>query len=243
MQGLKVTFPVGAFTALSFAIAVFFISGSAPATGHAGLLSAQITSLSTPQEPDPFSVLPAKGKFLVASRNLSDPRFQESVVLIIDYGAKGAAGLIINRPTKVMLAEILPSVPSLKKRADVVYYGGPVEGHRMLLLIRSDNKPKESGHVFGNVYISASKSTLDSVIGLNRPAKQFRMYAGYAGWSAGQLEQEVSRGDWLIVRADASSIFDKKSSEVWRELFRRGSAILVRNNKPDFVLALNTPFP
>ncbi len=236
------TFQVAAFTALLFAIAVFIISGPAPATGHAGLLSVKITNLS-PQEPGPFSILPAKGKFLVASRNLSDPRFQESVILIIDYGVKGAAGLIINRPTKVMLAEILPSVPGLKKRDDVVYYGGPVEGYRMLLLIRSDNKPEESGHVFGNVYISASKITLDRVIGLNKPAKQFHMYAGYAGWSAGQLEQEVSRGDWLIVGADASSIFDKKPSEIWRELYRRGSTILVwNNNKPDFILALNTPF-
>ncbi len=66
-------------------------------------------------EPDPFSVLPAKGKFLVATRNLIDPRFQETVVLLIDYSSKGATGLIINRPTDVPLLEVLPSVPGLKK--------------------------------------------------------------------------------------------------------------------------------
>lgn len=195
---------------------------------HADLLPVRRSDVPAMPEPDPFSTkLPAKGKFLVASRNLADPRFQETVVLLIDYGTGGATGIIINRPTKVPLAELLPSEPGLKERADVVYYGGPVEGHRMLMLIRSGEKPEESGRVFGDVYVSASKNTLERMIGTHKTAKQFRVYAGYAGWLPGQLDREVSRGDWYIISADAGSIFEKKSSEIWRELFRRGSAIQV----------------
>ena len=182
--------------------------------------------------PEPFSNdLPAKGKFLVAGRNLIDPRFEETVVLLIDYSAEGAAGVIINRPTKVPLAEVLPSVPGLKARAGVVYYGGPVEGRRMLMLIRSGERPEESGRVFGNVYVSASMDTLERMIASHKTDRELRMYAGYAGWMPQQLDREVSRGDWLIMSADAGSIFEKKSSGIWRELYQRGSAIQVWNQQ------------
>jgi putative transcriptional regulator len=186
--------------------------------------------------PDPFTAsLPAKGNFLVASRRLVDPRFQETVVLLISYGADGATGVIINRPTEVRLVDLLPSVQGLKGRADVVYYGGPVEGHRILMLIRSGAKPEESGRVFGDVYFSSNKNTLESMLNAHKTAKQLRLYAGYAGWVLQQLDGEVSRGDWFVVRADARSIFEKKPSEIWPELIRRAAEIQVRDdNKPDF---------
>lgn len=186
--------------------------------------------------PDLFAAsLPAKGNFLVASRRLVDPRFQETVVLLISHGADGASGVIINRPTEVRLVDLLPSVQGLKDRADVVYYGGPVEGHRMLMLIRSGEKPEEAGRVFGDVYFSSSRNTLENMLNAHKTTKQLRVYAGYAGWMPQQLDGEVSRGDWLIVRADARSIFEKKPSDVWPELIRRGAEIQVRDdNKPYF---------
>jgi len=208
----------------------FFPAGSDTAGAHDGLLSIVKPKRPALPEPDPFGEKqPAKGKFLVASRNLSDPRFHETVVLLIDYGAKGATGLIINRPSKVTLAEVLPSMPGLKKRSDIVYYGGPVENNILLMLIQSGEKPEEADRVFGDVYVSASKNTLELMIGSQKTEKQLRTYSGYAGWMAGQLDWEVSRGDWLIVRADARSIFESDTSGIWRELIRRGSAIQVRH--------------
>jgi putative transcriptional regulator len=210
--------------------AVLLKAGPAPAGTQRGVPAVRKPDAPAMPETDPFShELPAKGKFLVAGLKLADPRFQETVVLLLSHGPDGATGIIINRPTQVPLVEMLPSVQGLKGRADIVYYGGPVEGHRMLLLIRSGKEPEESSRVFGNVYASSSKSTLESMISAHRTSKQFRVYAGYAGWFPGQLDREVSRGDWLIVRADAGSIFEKRSSEVWRELFRQGSAIQVWN--------------
>ncbi len=179
--------------------------------------------------PDYDRELPARGKFLVASRELLDPRFREAVVLLIDYSANGATGLIINKPTKVALAEALPSIPGLKKRSDAVYYGGPVENNIILMLIRSKEDPQEAVRVFGDVYVSASRNTLERMIDSHKTDKQLRTYSGYAGWMARQLDWEVSRGDWLIVPADARSIFESDASGIWRELIRRGSAIQVWN--------------
>ncbi len=166
----------------------------------------------------------------MASRKLFDPHFRETVVLLIGYSNDRATGIIINRPTELRLADVLSAVKGLKGRKDVVYYGGPVENRRMTMLLRSAEKPDESGHVFADVYASASKNTLESALNANKTDKQFRLYSGYAGWMPRQLDRELARGDWLVVAADAGSIFEKKPSAVWPELIRRGAEMEVRDS-------------
>ena len=210
-----------------------FPAGPAPAGVHVALPPAGTREApALPLLPNGDS-LPARGKFLVASHAIADPRFQETVVLLIGYDDTGATGLIINRPSKVPLADMLMPVPGLKKRSDVVYYGGPVEGHRILMLIRSPEKLEGADKVFTNVYVSASRSLLERMIDANKTQKQLRVYAGYAGWMPGQLNREVSRGDWYILNADADSIFEKEPSEIWRELILRSSAIEVWKHNND----------
>ncbi len=230
----KKLFIITAFIATA---AVALLSFNA-VTAHTGPTSVAKPAEPMVPEPDPFSaVQPAKGKFLVATDALTDPHFSQTVILLIDYSDMGATGIIINRPTKVPLVEMLPSVQGLKDRADIVYYGGPVEGNRMFMLIRSSEKPDESGHVFGNVYVSVSKNMLEHMIGKRKTEKQFRVYSGYAGWFPGQLDREVSIGSWRIVGADADSIFEKNSAGIWRELFRRSSEIHIWNyTVPDFAV-------
>ncbi len=179
-------------------------------------------------EPDQFDTQLSKGKFLVASRRLGDPRFQETVVLLISYDRNGAMGLIINRPVKMSLSDVFPDSAIFKKRKDTIYFGGPVEVNRLLFLIRSPGKPEEAIRVFGSVYASSSRDMLDRVIGKRKEGEHVRVYAGYAGWAAGQLDAEVARGDWHVIRADAKTIFDKKSEKIWPELIRRGSELQVR---------------
>jgi putative transcriptional regulator len=222
---------VGLVLALLVIAALAFLVMMVLSGSHAGHPLAKIPDTPDILEPDPFGGEPAKGKFLVAGRELGDPRFRETVVLLISYDSRGAAGLIINRPTDVPLSDMLPDIAGIRKRADIVYYGGPVEGHRMLVLIRSGDKPAESARVLDNVYLSSSRDMLKGMIGAGKTAGQFRVYAGYAGWAPGQLDAELSRGDWHIVRADAKSIFDKKSEDIWRELIRIGSSIQVRNQQ------------
>ncbi len=213
--------------ALGLAAAVLFLTGSVTAEGRNGVRDRNTVS---PVLADPDSLgsrQPGAGKFLVAGSSIADPRFQETVVLLIDYSEKGATGLIVNRPTKVPLSEVLPAMPALKERTDVVNYGGPVEGNRILMLFRSEKRPEESKLVFNDVYVSTSKIALEQVIGMHKPEKELRLYAGYAGWFPGQLDSELLRGDWYIIDADVSSIFDKKPSELWRELYKRASAIQI----------------
>jgi putative transcriptional regulator len=170
---------------------------------------------------------PAAGKFLVAGGSISDPRFQEAVVLLIDYSEKGATGLIVNRPTNAPLSDVLPDIPALGKRSDVVYYGGPVEGGRMLMLFRSAKRLKEAKRIFGDVHISASRRILEQALDERKSPKEWHLYAGYAGWSPGQLDRELLQGSWRVIDADAASIFEKEPSRLWRELSLRASAVRI----------------
>jgi len=159
-----------------------------------------------------------KGKFLVASRTLVDPSFAQAVVLLVEYSADGALGVIVNRPSEVPLGDALPEVKELARRRDVIYLGGPVGRERMLVLLRTRNEPPASLRIFGRVFASGSLTALrDSVT----RGEGVRAYAGYAGWSAGQLDREAARGDWLIGPADVDAVFAEHPSEVWDRLIER----------------------
>lgn len=195
---------------------------------------------SPPLQRDHSRTVLSKAKFLVAGRNMKDPRFSETVLLLVEYGPQGAMGLIINRPTEVRLSSAFPKIGELKQRHDTIYIGGPVNIDRMFLLIRSKGVPEESLHVFEDVYISSSEKTLRQMIGGANSGKKFHVYAGYAGWSAQQLDQEVLRGDWHVVRADAKTIFDKKPSDIWPELIRQSSILWVKDNAGDFPFLISS---
>lgn len=163
----------------------------------------------------------AKGKFLVASRELIDPNFFETVILLVDYDLHGALGVVVNRPTGVHLGDALPEVKELRRRKDVVVFlGGPVARDRMLLLVQATKKPPQSLRVFDRVYASGN---LDALRRSLSRGEGVRAFAGYAGWGPGQLDAEVARGDWLIGPADAKALFSTTPDSMWDDLVERFS--------------------
>jgi len=169
-----------------------------------------------------------QGKFLVASRQLKDPGFRKSVVLVIDCDKRGALGLIINRPTEVRLSEVLPEIEELQERTDNLYLGGPVGMTDVRLLVQTDSPPRDSHHVFADIYVSSSGGLLQRLVKNRAAAERFRVYAGYAGWAPGQLEGEIARGDWHILDGDPEVIFDLPASRIWPELIQRTSVLWVK---------------
>jgi putative transcriptional regulator len=174
----------------------------------------------------------AKGKFLVAAKSLLDANFSETVVLLIDYNEDGAMGVVINRPTDVRLSAVLPELKELEKRTDFVYIGGPVDRSQLLLLVRTQQNLEGSIPVFGDVYASVQRSVLRKMMDTPDTKAQFRAYAGYAGWGPGQLDNEVSRGDWHILPADVETIFEKAPDAIWPELIRRGTVEWAHHRPP-----------
>ncbi len=226
------------FLRLVATMAVLGVAGTPSVTaaaGHpptAGLLPMAVAPNARPPRYDP-----ARGMLLIASRRLADPNFAESVVLLLEYDTKGALGLIINRPTEVRLTDLLPDFEELKERADIVYLGGPVSKERIVLLMRSKQHPRGAGRVFADTYVSSSMAALKQAVSVSRDGGAFHAYVGYAGWGPGQLEEEVSRGDWQVSPANEAIVFDQAAEEIWPELIEKNSGQWVRESFPGLQVA------
>ena len=184
-------------------------------------LPERLPGIPIPDNPYQSGLKPAKGRFLVATGRLNKSFFSRAVILIVDYSPLGATGLIINRPTKTGLSQLIPELENSSISGDIIYGGGPVGLNNLMMLIRSEKQPVNSSPVFKDIYFSGSMSTLKGLVEDKKGSMRFRAYAGYAGWSPGQIENEILRGSWYVMEGESDMVFDKSPSEIWPELMRR----------------------
>jgi len=161
------------------------------------------------------------GQLLVAPRDPPDPHFAETVILLVQHDEEGAVGLMINRRTRVPISEALDRSGVANGRSEPIYMGGPVELSGVLALLRSHSAPEDATQIFADVYAISTKSLLEKTLASKADSSQFRVYLGYCGWGAGQLENEVKRGGWHVFDGDASLVFDSDPATVWQRLIAR----------------------
>ena len=166
----------------------------------------------------PMSV--EKGVLLVASPSLSDPNFHQTVLLIIEHGRGGTVGLILNRPTNVLLSEALPDFTVLKRTSHRLFAGGPVGQTQLVLLFRLTQLLPDTRQIIAGVYVGTPR-VLERIMTQPKPTETFRAFAGFAGWAPGQLEHEMLEGAWGILPSDAFSIFDKDPVTLWPDSISR----------------------
>ena len=176
---------------------------------------------------------PMKSILLVARKNLPDPNFRDSVVLVTRSAALAPVGVIVNRPTDVPLSRVFPDIERLRSRDDKLFFGGPVMPDQLLVVFRAAVPPTEAIEVLEGVYMSSSGELLRELLGSDNPVEGLRVFAGHAGWAPGQLESEVTRRDWHLVTADARMVLEMEPESLWKELERRASATTVRRETPD----------
>ena len=163
---------------------------------------------------------PGPGTLLVASAELLDPTFAESVILLIDVDPSGALGVVLNRPSPVGVEDVLEGWGDLASAPEVLFMGGPVSADGALALARCADLPPGVGFqpIFaglGLVDLDTEPPLLDGrLLGL-------RIFAGYAGWGAGQLDAEVAEGSWHVVAAEAGDVFGEATADLRREVLRR----------------------
>jgi putative transcriptional regulator len=171
----------------------------------------------------------AAGKLLVASRDLADPNFAETVVLLVHYDVERVVGLILNRRTDVPLSRVLEDLKPAKGRSDKVYLGGPVEMPVVLALFQSPAKIEGAEHVFGGVYLISSKTLFEETLSAQPDPGVFHAYLGYAGWTANQLRREVELGAWFIFPEDTSTVFNSDPASLWLQMIRKTERQLAAN--------------
>lgn len=174
----------------------------------------------------------ANGIFLIAKREMRDPRFQQTVVLITQPPRGGPFGVIINRPLDHLLAEVFPDQAAMKGRKDVLYFGGPVARDGLMFLVRTSKPPARAVQVLKDVYFTGDAKWIETLLNRPDPTQGLRVFAGYAGWGLGQLQNEIQRGDWHVLPADAATIFERDPARIWPELIKRATSHQTRHGAP-----------
>lgn len=168
---------------------------------------------------DSYALEPATGRLLLASNKINDSRFKETVILITGH-EHGSMGIILNRPTGLKLAEVLPDVEEVRGRPTIFYFGGPVDKQQVLTLLRNGERQDNSSQVVGRTGLSDLKSVLDRFDDEQIDVK-LRVYLGYVGWAPGQLNKEIARGDWLVIAEDEMAIYDPLPRTLWTRLWQK----------------------
>jgi putative transcriptional regulator len=208
------------------------IRQSNQAKANSGQIEMPLAVLVPTQSRNPKDLGP--GKLLVASRELGDPNFAETVILLVHYDATSVVGLMLNRRTDLPVSRVLAQFDAAKDRSDRVYLGGPVETPTVFALLRSTEKLEKAEHVFGGVYWLSTKIALENAISSRPDPDVFHVYLGYAGWTTEQLRNEVRLGGWFIFPADHETVFNANPDSLWREMIKKTELKMTR--RPTTVL-------
>lgn len=144
------------------------------------------------------------GRLLVAAASLVDPNFARTLVLLIEINEEGALGVVLNRPSQIAISEALPSatVPA----PEVLFEGGPVGLDNLLGIAYADGVP--------------------ALVDLDAPEGHYRVFMGYSGWGAEQLQEELAEGSWYVVRGLESDLLTDQPEELWRTVLSRQSGTI-----------------
>ena len=166
------------------------------------------------------------GQLLVATPSLRDPTFHRTVILLLDHGVDGGLGVVLNRPLEVDVDAVLPTWQPWVTAPGRLFQGGPVALDSALGLVGvPGDGPEPPGvrRINGSLgLVDLDTDPTDVVSDLSG----VRVFAGYAGWSAGQLEREIEEGSWYVVDAEARDPFVDRPDGLWRAVLRRQSGDL-----------------
>ena len=155
-----------------------------------------------------------EGHLLIAAPQLPDPNFSRTVVLLVQYNAHGAFGLILNQPSDIKLSDLWSRIDDAPCESDAyISIGGPVDGP--ILVLHTDVTHSES-EVLPGVYIASDRENVRHIV-LDE-VEPFRVFSGYAGWGHGQLETELELGGWISLAATKELVFDENVSGLWQNV-------------------------
>jgi putative transcriptional regulator len=164
------------------------------------------------------------GQLLVAAPSMGDPRFYQTVIMLVRHDRTGAMGIVVNRPLQERpLAALLEA---LGEKADGatgnvrIFAGGPVQPELGLVLHSAEYRRADTMEIDGHVAMTSSREILRD-IAANRGPKQSLVAFGYAGWAPGQLEGELVQGVWFTAPADAKLLFEEERERVWENAVMR----------------------
>lgn len=161
------------------------------------------------------------GRLLVATPSVQGDVFYRSVILVLHHDDSGAQGVVLNKPLEAEVDSVLPGWQRVVTGPPVLFQGGPVSTSSALGLVTvpgDELEPLGVKRLFGSI----------GLVDLDAPTPVvaaelagMRVFAGYSGWTEGQLEAEIRRGDWYVVDAEVADAFTSRPDDLWRAVLRR----------------------
>ena len=160
------------------------------------------------------------GKLLVATPLIGDGNFERTVVLMLSHQEEGAAGVVLNRPSGLLVSDALPQWAPLLASPSTMFIGGPVSNESVIALARVRQNPQQEwwSPLFGLVGALDLETDVEET---TDAVDRLRLFAGYAGWSPGQLEGEIESGTWFVVDADSEDPHTSNPSGLWPAVLAR----------------------
>jgi putative transcriptional regulator len=159
-----------------------------------------------------------RGQLLIASPALIDPNFRRTVVLVVAHDEDGAVGLVLNRRTDAEVVEAVPELAEVVEPGALMSFGGPVQTEAVVVLAEWDDVDEAGAMVFGDIGLMGAEAEAERVAASTR---RLRVFAGYAGWGAGQLESELEEPSWIVAGAEPDDAFAADPDELWRRVLHR----------------------
>jgi putative transcriptional regulator len=180
-----------------------------------------------PEDPEDF-IAPAAhrvraGSLLLANTDLLEPTFRRSVIYVVEHNDGGTLGVVLNRPSETAVYNVLPQWAKVAARPKTMFIGGPVKRDAALCLgsLRAGVEPQGVPglrHVSGRMVMVDLDADPDALA----PALEgVRIFAGYSGWTIGQLEGEIDRDDWIVLSALPSDVLFEQRADLWARVLRR----------------------
>ena len=173
-----------------------------------------------------------RGHLLIASPGLLDPNFHRAVVFVTEHNEEGAMGLVLNRPSDIAVSRAVPQFGVLVERDAPVYIGGPVQREAVTALAELEDPAEAAAIAMGDIGFLRADADPDALAGEVRRA---RIFAGYSGWGAGQLESELEESAWIVERAEPDDVFTLAPDVLWSAVLRRkgGTYAVIAMMPPD----------
>ncbi|HEU0305270.1 MAG TPA: YqgE/AlgH family protein [Gaiellaceae bacterium] len=172
-----------------------------------------------------------KGKLLFSAPALFDPNFRRTVVLVAEHGEDGAMGIVLNRPSETTVGEAVPDLADVAGADSPVFVGGPVQPQAVLVLAEFEEPAQAATVVVGDIGFARADGDLDE---LARATRRARVFAGYSGWSPGQLEAELEDDSWLVEPVEDVDLLADPEEDLFRSaLDTKGGSYRILALLPD----------
>ena len=163
---------------------------------------------------------PEETVLLVAKRQFEDPIYGSTIVLAKPVQGGGHVGFIVNRPTKMSLAELFPEHEASKKVADPLFLGGTVDMNLVFALVETQGNRKDGAiRIAPDLFLAYETKAVDRII--ESESDHARFFLGMVVWRPGQLDDELDRGLWYVDEPQAKLVLRRKTDGLWEELVRR----------------------